>query len=182
MTDYFALLDQPRRAWLDAAELKDVFHAKARELHPDAQTAADGSFTELNEAYQTLLDPKRRLQHLLTLLGHAPQRLEAAPAEIAKLFPAVADVMQEADAALQQHDSASNALTRSLAKPRLMQAAARVTAMLEQINQLIIATESELQQIRDDVPDSVALHQLYLRFAYLGRWRTELQERQTRLS
>ena len=37
MIDYFALLDQPQAPWLDLAELKDAYHKKTLQAHPDAQ-------------------------------------------------------------------------------------------------------------------------------------------------
>ena len=60
MTDYFALLGEARRAWLDPEKLKEKYFALNR------ATAADA---ELNEAYRVLSDPKLRLHHLLTLDG-----------------------------------------------------------------------------------------------------------------
>ncbi len=98
MTDYFALLDQPRRPWLDPEELKQVFHQKTLETHPDAQTEPGGkeTFTQLNEAYQVLREPKRRLHHLLSLEGSPPAtKSVSVPANIEKLFPVVAALMQE---------------------------------------------------------------------------------------
>ena len=35
MADYFALLDEPRRPWLDPEELKAKFHALTATVHPD---------------------------------------------------------------------------------------------------------------------------------------------------
>ena len=58
MIDYFALLDQPRAPWLDPDELKDIFHQKTLQAHPDAQASRPGAdtteatFPNLNEAYQ----------------------------------------------------------------------------------------------------------------------------------
>jgi len=49
MTDYFALLEQPRAPWLDPAELKEVFHRKTLEQHPDAGAAGpENDFAKLN--------------------------------------------------------------------------------------------------------------------------------------
>ena len=54
--DYFALLDQPRKPWLDVDLLKEKYHARAREAQPDEN---------LNEAFRVLTDPKSRLDDLL---------------------------------------------------------------------------------------------------------------------
>ena len=54
MIDYFALLDQPQAPWLDLTELKDAYHKKTLQAHPDAQTnpseESDANFANLNEA------------------------------------------------------------------------------------------------------------------------------------
>ncbi len=56
MIDYFALLDQPHAPWLDPDELKNTYHQKTLQAHPDAQAsspgddATDATFANLNEA------------------------------------------------------------------------------------------------------------------------------------
>ncbi len=105
MTDYFALLEQPRRPWLDPEELKQVFHQKTLATHPDAQTepGENETFTQLNEAYQVLREPKRRLQHLLSLEESVPATKNVpVPDNIEQLFPVVAALMQEMDGLIQK--------------------------------------------------------------------------------
>ena len=73
MTDAFALLEFPRQPWLEPDALKQVFLDRLTATHPDKFTDPDDKesaqvrFSELNLAHDTLRDPKRRLQHLLTL-------------------------------------------------------------------------------------------------------------------
>src|SRR3954453_14389170 len=111
MTDFFALLHQPRNPWLDPHELKNAFHAKTLHSHPDAQPESGNDFTQLNEAYQVLRDSKRRIQHLLELEGVSRERgTGGIPREVEELFPAVAALSQQADAVLQKVTAASNAL------------------------------------------------------------------------
>src|SRR5688572_29394167 len=95
MTDYFALLDEPRRPWLDPEALKVKFHQRSAELHPDRvhrQSASDKAkaqerYTELNAAYTCLREPKDRLLHLLTLeSGGKPKDVQNIPAELMDLF------------------------------------------------------------------------------------------------
>ena len=58
MTDYFALLNEPRRPWLDPEPLKDKFLALSATVHPDRvhnlgaaeRAAAQERYTELNAA------------------------------------------------------------------------------------------------------------------------------------
>ncbi len=188
MTDYFALLDQPRRPWLDLDELKQAFHAKSLALHPDTQhvAAADAAFAEVNEAYQLLQDPKRRIQHLLTLEGRPPSRESTVPDDLAALFPVVAAVTQQIDALAQKAETATTPLTRSLLKPQMLAAQNSVTETLDRLRQLHADATARAQQLSAPVAlredDWAELQRLYLRFAYLGRWIAELQEKQMRLA
>ena len=75
MTDFFALLDEPRRPWLESELLKQKFLALSATVHPDRvhnlgdaeRAAAQERYTELNAAYNCLREPKDRLHHLLQL-------------------------------------------------------------------------------------------------------------------
>ncbi len=186
MTDYFALLDQPRRPWLDVDELKQAFHARSRELHPDVADASDAGFAQLNEAYQVLHDPKRRLQHLLGLEGRPPARESSVPQEIAELFPIVASVTQDADAFAQKTTAATNPLSRSLLKPQMLAVQNRLGETLQRLHGLQRDGETELQQLSTVAvfaePQWARLHALYLRFSYVTRWIAELEEKQLRLT
>ena len=187
MTDYFAVLDQPRRPWLDPDELKQAFHRKSRELHPDSGSlsAAEAGFTELNEAHQVLQEPKRRIQHLLTLEDRAPARDASVPPDLADLFPIVASVTHEAEALAQKMTAATNPLSRSLLKSPLLAVQNRIAETLQRIRELHEMADAELQRLNDVETAGEArwsqLHQLYLRFSYLARWIAELQEKQVRL-
>jgi hypothetical protein len=41
MTDYFALLQTPRRPWVDAEKLKENFQLLSARVHPDRLHGAD---------------------------------------------------------------------------------------------------------------------------------------------
>ena len=188
MTDYFALLNQPRRPWLHSDELKRAFHAKSLESHPDTQHAAagDAAFAELNEAYQLLQDPKRRIQHLLALEGRPPSRESTVPDDLAALFPRVAEVTQQAESLVQKAASATTPLSRSLLKPQILAAQNRTAETLQLLRQLHADATADCQNLStsSNLGDQewLALERLYLRFSYLGRWIAELEEKQVRLA
>jgi curved DNA-binding protein CbpA len=190
MTDYFALLEQPRRPWLDPEELKQVFHKKTLEAHPDAQTQSGGdeTFTQLNEAYQVLREPKRRLHHLLSLEGSSPATKNVSiPANIESLFPMVAALMQEMDGVIQKVASSSNALRRSLVRPELLRTAESTRQMLETLVQLHDEAVGELRELSKswlpgETAHQIELHTLYLQFSYLTKWISELREKQLQLT
>lgn len=188
MTDYFALLDQPRRPWLDPDELKQAFHAKSLQLHPDTQpgVAADAAFAGLNDAYLALQDPKRRIQHFLSLEGRPPPRDSSVPNDIADLFSVVADAIQVSDAAVQKLESATSPLSRSLVKPQMLAAESRLAETLRRIEELHSSALAQSQRFSTGSilgeAEFAELHELYVRFSYLGRWTAELQEKQIRLA
>jgi molecular chaperone DnaJ len=67
--DYYEVLGVKRTA--DDDELKKAYRKLALKLHPDknSETHAEERFKELNEAYQILSDPERRMQY--DRFGHA---------------------------------------------------------------------------------------------------------------
>ena len=194
MTDYFALLDQPRKPWLDPDELKQAFHAKSLSAHPDTQpndAASDGgsdaAFTELNEAYQILQDPKRRIHHLLSLADRtSSDRQTSVPADIEQLFSAVAGVTREADELAQKCEAATTPLSRSLLKPQILQLQNAIGGRIQQLSELHDVGIVELRRLSaKDVleeADWTKLQALYLRFSYLTRWIAELQEKLSRVA
>src|SRR6186713_2549567 len=108
MTDYFALLGEARRAWLDPERLKEKYFALNR------ATAADA---ELNEAYRVLSDPKLRLHHLLTLDGAELTASRPVPPSVAELFRNTGTLLREVDQWLLRNKGARSVLARALLEP-----------------------------------------------------------------
>lgn len=193
MTDYFVLLDQPRRPWLDGETLKEAFHAKSLHTHPDVlahvptEAQTEGAFAELNEGYQVLRDPKRRLNHLLTLEETPPPKSAAVPAEIERLFPLVARLTQESDALIEKSRNATNALSRSLLTRQFVATQKSCSGMLETLARLEADGLQQLRDVSDSWKSGEAngageLHALYFLFSYLTRWIAELKEKQAHLA
>ena len=63
MYDYYKILNIPRNASVD--EIKRAYRNKAKTVHPDVNNSPKASefFTIVNEAYETLLDDKKRYLH-----------------------------------------------------------------------------------------------------------------------
>ena len=184
MIDYFALLNQPRAPWLDPASLKEAYHRKTLQTHPDTAGTdqSDRGFAEVNEAYQVLQDPKRRLHHLLELEGHALSSTDQrVPQLLHDLFPAIGGLSQRADMLQKKVTTASNALSRSLLQPQLLELQKETTELRAKVRAL---SDDALAQLRivnlrwvktrsEEIP---ALSDLYFTFAYLGRWSAQLDE------
>lgn len=88
MTDAFALLQLPRRPWLDTDEVRAAFQRLAASAHPD-RSGSTADFTELTRAYETLRDPAPRLRHFLALEQPGLAAGEV-PADLVDWFPRVA--------------------------------------------------------------------------------------------
>ena len=107
MTDYFALLGEARRAWLDPEKLKEKYFALNR------ATAADA---ELNEAFRVLSDPKLRLHHLLTLDGAELTASRQVPPSVAELFWNTGTLLREVEQWLLRSAEATSTLVPRLAE------------------------------------------------------------------
>ena len=180
MTDYFALLNQPRAPWLDPAELKKVFHRKTLEQHPDAGAAgSESDFAELNEAYQVLVDPKRRLHHLLSLEDRVPATNQLVPPDLQELFLPIGELNQRTTQLLEKIRAASTPLSKSLLKAEVVAAQSELNELREKVRELSELAEERLRQT-DPGLDEISV--LYQRFAYLGRWTAQLDEMAFQLS
>lgn len=194
MTDYFALLNQPRRPWIDPEQVKQAFHARALQMHPDAQLqqnrepSSDALFAQLNQAYQVLQDPKRRLEHLLTLEGHPLDRAPATtPPAIEELFPTVAATTHRATAVVQQSAAATNVLARTLLKSQLQNANSDLETVREKVRALRNNAIDRLQRLdrswSGEMGDQLEqLRVVYVELSYITRWLSELDEKKLQLS
>src|SRR5580692_4379250 len=119
MTDNFALLNEPRRPWLDTDALKQKFITLSASAHPDKihsagdmeKNSAAKSFAELNAAYNCLAEPKSRLLHLLELeLGAKPKDIQQIPKDLADLFAEVSTACRSADSFLAEKSKVTSPL------------------------------------------------------------------------
>jgi curved DNA-binding protein CbpA len=188
MIDYFALLEQSRRPWLDENALREKFHSLARTAHPDQQPSAssDSDFASLSEAFRVLNDLKLRLQHLLQLEQDTPTS-DVLPKDLEDLFPSMIAIIRTTDDLLKRMRAATNALSRSLFKSEFLTIQNRVAQSLANLSELNEQAMSELRALDESwttgpSPDFSQLRQLYLKISYLSRWITQLEEKKLQLS
>jgi len=188
MIDYFALLQQPRRPWLEAEQLKENYHRLTISQHPDRHSPHDKSadlvtdFASVNEAYRVLLDPNLRLQHLLKL-----ERIPASdvvPTELSDVFLETGTLIQEIDRLPAR--STTSSLSKAVAQSELLEKRKLTDDLLEKLQTMYKASLEELQKVdrvwistREIAPE---LSSLSSKLAYLSRWITQLEERQFQLS
>ncbi|HUB86619.1 MAG TPA: hypothetical protein VMB22_01915 [Verrucomicrobiae bacterium] len=199
MTDYFALLDEPRRPWLDADPLKQKFLALSAGLHPDKihpvgeaeKIAAAKTFAELNAAYNCLGDPKLRLLHLLELeRGTKPKEIQQIPPALADLFAEVALICRNTDAFLAEKAKATSPLLQVHFFERGQEWTERLNGLQKTLNELRETILAELKSLDEKWMAATSSHteilpkleELYRLFGYFNRWNSQIQERILQLS
>ena len=199
MTDCFALLDEPRRPWLDPDALKAKFLALSAAVHPDRfhnaptadRAAAQERYTELNAAFTTLREPKDRLQHLLELVsGTKPGNIQSTPPELTDLFFAVGQLCRDVDFFLLEKGRANSPLLKVKMFRRAMEWTNQVNALQMRLRAQRGEVEAELQAMNESwtaaptAPQArraslplARLEPLYRTLSFLSRWAGQLQER-----
>ncbi|PYL00427.1 MAG: hypothetical protein DME19_05225 [Verrucomicrobia bacterium] len=205
MTDYFALLNEPRRPWLDPAALKAKFVALTAEVHPDRvysateaeKMAATRRYAELNTAYHCLQEPRERLLHLLELeRGSRPEEVQRIDPAITTLFMEIIQLCREADAFLEERARTSSPILKVKLFERGTRLSERLNTLLQklqvkrdalvvQLKDLNLAWESAPSvgsPTRIHVLPCSRLEHIYRDFSYLTRGSQQIQERVVQLS
>ena len=200
MTDNFALLNEPRRPWLDAGLLKQKFLALASDAHPDRVHNSGESekaevtkrYAQLNAAYNCLAEPKSRLLHLLELeLGAKPKDIQQIPAALADLFAEVANNCRNVDGFLAEKTKATSPLVQVQLFERGQDWVGKLNVLQKKLNDLRENLNGKLKSLdaqwisadtaarREILPK---LEELYRLFGYFNRWSNQIQERAVQLS
>jgi DnaJ-domain-containing protein 1 len=199
MTDFFTLLNEPRRPWLEPELLKDKFLALSATVHPDRvhnlgadeRAAAQERYTELNAAYNCLREPKERLRHLLELeLGALPKDIQRIPSDLMDLSMEIGKACREADVFLAEKAKVTSPLLQVTFFERSDEFADKLKALRQRVNSLDEQLVAELKQMDAAWPPpeekrAAQLHrleELYRLFSYFARWTAQIQERVVRLS
>jgi DnaJ-domain-containing protein 1 len=200
--DYFALLDEPRRPWLEPDALKQKFLALSAQAHPDRfhsapepeRSAADRRFADLNRAWQCLREPRERLRHLLALeLGARPTNSQSVPAELGGSFFEVGQLCREASAFLDERNRVASPLLRAQFYERGAEWSERLLEMQRQINQSRDRVLAEIRAIdavwtaaaanpEQKAPLLKRLEELSHLLGYFGKWSEQLQTRIVQLA
>ena len=200
MKDLFALLGVPRRPWLEADLLKERFLSLSGDCHPDRihqatdteKSAAQERFTELNGAYQSLLDPRERLLHLAELeLGKRTAEVQGIPSDLMTQFLGVGKICREADALLAQKNLETSPLLKVQMFGRAQDQIGELRVVQQQVAQ---SRERLLGEIREldygwDTMDAnekksrlARLQEIAGLMNYSKKWNAQIEERIVRLS
>ena len=205
MIDCFALLDEPRRPWIDPEALKARFLLLSRHAHPDRvhneappdKQAATLHYTDLNAAYTCLREPKARLRHLLELeRGSRPREVQPVPPDTMDLFFEVGQLGRAADAFLSRRNRLDSPLLKAEVFEEGFEWREKINALEQRLAERVAVLDEELRTLNRDwetaapLPDPARaqtlplarLEEMYQLYGYLTRWRGQLQERLTQLS
>jgi len=196
MTDHFALLNEPRRPWLDTDSLKQRFLALSAEVHPDRvhqaseadKLAANRRYTELNAAYNCLREPRERLRHLLELeLGNKPSDLTNVPNDLMELFFSVGKLLREVDAFVAEKGKATSPLLQVEFFERGQEWIEKLGGLRQVLNSKREPLLSELNALNelwsDKSPKTLErLLEIWRLLSFYDRWLAQIQERVVQLS
>ena len=199
MIDYFTLLAEPRRPWLDPDLLKRKFLTLAADLHPDRfhntgeleKAGANRRYAELNAAYHCLAAPKSRLRHLLELeLGAKPKDIQQIPSSIADMFAEVAMTCRNADGFLAEKNKAASPLGQVQLFERAQEWIDRLNSLQRKLKAWGEHLTGGLKSLDEkwNAADAASrveilpkLEELYRLFGYFNRWSGQIQERMVQL-
>jgi curved DNA-binding protein CbpA len=203
VTDHFALLNEPRRPWIEPDALKEKFLAFSSQFHPDRihsapepeRQAASRRFSDINAAYNCLREPKDRLRHLLELeLGMKPTDIQEVPVEVTNSFFEIGRLCKDVDAFLTEKSHVTSPMLKVERFERGQEWIERINLtrqkiesrreiLLEELKAMNPAWEaaSADSSSRDKLPLK-RIDEIYRLLGYLGRWSEQLQERFVQLS
>lgn len=200
MMDYFDLLTEPRRPWLDTDRLRQKFLALASEAHPDRVHQSGSAekeevtrrYAQLNAAFLCLTEPKARLLHLLELeLGSKPKDIQQIPPALADCFADIATQCRNADGFLAEKKQITSPLLQVDLFVRGQDWVEKLNGLQRNLREQREASVQAAQSLdtrwmaadgaarRELLP---ALEELYRLFGYYNRWERQIQERIVQLS
>ncbi len=190
----FALFDVTPAPALDIAALKEQFARATAETHPDKfaqapdeeRAAAGTRYAALNQAYQTLIEPRARLLALYELTkGVKPSDIQRILPGTMDLFKEVGEICQKLDVFLETKRTKTGRLERAglMAEELTLQDA--LTELRMKLETFAATVDAELAALdtrwRAGDKNLNALEAVYRKYSYVARWRQQLEEREIAL-
>ncbi len=203
-TDFFALLEEPRRPWVEVEPLKAKFLALSSRVHPDRLHNASDSdkllatdrYSALNAAYNCLRETKERLGHLLELeLEAKPGNVQKIPSASMDLFMEIGNTFREVDVFLAQKAKITSPLIKVQTFEKGMEWTDRLNGVQKRINGSRDEFCNELRGMNavwESAPSEGAarvevlplgrLEEIYRGVSFIARWTEQIQQRIVHLS
>jgi DnaJ-domain-containing protein 1 len=190
----FALFELEPGPGLDSAALKERFARATSESHPDKFAQApeeerlivEARYAALNQAYQTLIDPRARLLALYELTkGEKPRDVQRIPPGTMDLFKEVGEMCRELDAFLERKRATTGRLERAGLMSEELTLQDALTTLRMKLEQFGATVDAEIAALdarwRAGEKDLSALEAVYRKYSYLARWRQQMEEREIEL-
>ncbi len=190
----FALFDLEPGPALDEAALKERFARATSESHPDKfaqapeaeRVTVDSRYAALNQAYQTLIDPRARLLALYELTkGQKPADIQRIPPGTMDLFKEVGEMCRELDGFLERKRATTGRLEKAGLMSEELALQDALTALRMKLEAFGATVEAEIAALdgrwRAGAKDLNGLEAVYRKVSYLARWRQQLEEREIAL-
>jgi molecular chaperone HscB len=163
-SDYFAILERPRKLRLEMSLLEQKFLQLSWKLHPDNFVNASPEereislrrSSELNDAYRTLRDPIARVEYLLAIEGarkEGQNKQQAPPELLEEVFELNESLDELRDARASRGDTAPLRYRLEAAEKNFERKLAEVDGQLE-------ATAGEWDKAIDDNADQARRKQV----------------------
>jgi hypothetical protein len=183
MIDYFALLGIERRPAITEETVKGAYFRKSESLHSDP--VRSGELIAVNAAFQTLVNPATRVQHLLVLEFGDAGGGQIAP-DLGELFGTIVEVLQIADQELGSLSVRSSPILRALAYQRLDGLREKLVQAEKELSQResgLLAEVGRLDQswFESTVHSRHPLAQVALGLTFVQKWLSQVRERKIRL-
>jgi len=196
VTDYFALLSEQRRPWLDVGSLKSKFLTLSAEVHPDRfhdrseteKAVATQRYTALNAAHNCLREHRHRIRHLLELeLGAKPSDLTNVPDDLMESFFVVGKTFRDVDALLAQKAGATSPMMQVQYFEQSMELVELLNTLSARIAPRRDDLLAELKTLDSIWQTGSTAHtdrllDIWRLLSFYERWLAQIQERIARLS
>ena len=194
--DYFALLDEPRKPWIDTGLLKDKFKEMSARYHPDKFPQAtpeereriSARYAELNAAYQCLSHTRDRLLHLIELeTGKPPSDVQRIPPGTSDLFMQIGQTCAQAAAFLEKQPQTDSPILKAKRFVEQMEWTDKLTDFQNQLQGISDKLEEELKRMNTDMENGAPLplerlEEIYRSTSYINRWTDQIREKIVQLA
>ena len=156
---------------IDPDAVDECYKKLAAQHHPD-QGGDKDQFEEINQAYQILTSPAKRLNAYLEAEGIEHDPRGTVGNELMDLFMQVANQVQSSEAFIRKKQAAQSALAKALLEPESMAIQSQISKLISQIE----AAETQQLQLLDQSFTGPQLSQIARNLAFLEKWRAQLQQ------
>lgn len=167
----FAIFHIAPSVRIERENLEASYKSLLAEHHPD-QGGDKGTFDQVNQAYQILSSPAKRLKSYLEQEGIPHDPRGTVGNELMDLFMQVASLVQSTEAFIRKKNAAQSALAKALLEPESMATQSKISKL---INEIETAESVQLTSLEGQLTPA-QISQIARNLAFLEKWRAQLQQ------